>query len=129
KQGILARFRGNQHNQLKRFSNLTQALQYFFSNKSITRYIAQQGIPLLQIQIRPIDFRIHTNKDRNGEWQMTAAAAKMAGKGSVTTHMRTGGKVLSYDEVLKICFPQEHNRVKTRVESAVLLLSEAIDER
>lgn len=129
KQGIVARFRGNKHNQLKRFPNLSAALSYLFSSRSITRYIAQQGIRLIKINNRSVDFRIHTNKDRYGNWQMTAAAAKMAGKGSVTTHMRTGGKVLSYDEVLKVCFPHNFEEVKAKVKEAVLALSEVIDER
>lgn len=129
KQGIVARFNSKKHNQLKRFPSLTQALNFLFSSRSIGRYIAQQGINLIKINNRPVDFRIHTNKDRYGRWHMTAAAAKMAGKGSVTTHMRTGGKVLSYDEVLRVCFPQQYQQVKAKVEEAVLALSEVIDER
>lgn len=129
KTGIVARYRSGQHNQLKHFASLSATLNYFFSHRSITRYIAQQGISLIKMDNRPIDFRVHTNKDRYGKWQMTAIAAKMAGKGSVTTHMRTGGKVLSADEVLKICFPKRHQQVKARLEESVLLLSEAIDQQ
>jgi hypothetical protein len=129
-QGVLARYRGKGKNELKRFTNISSVLKHFFSSKSLTRYIAQQGIDLIQLNGRPIDFRVHTNKDQSGKWQMTAVAAKVAGKGSVTTHMRTGGKVLSYQEVIKHCFSSGlESKVLKNLETAALTLSRVIDEK
>jgi hypothetical protein len=128
-QGILARYRGGNQNQLKRFANISSALKYFFDKKSLARYIAQQGIQLIKINDRSIDFRVHTNKDKSGQWQLTAVAAKVAGRGSVTTHMRTGGRVLFYLDVIRHCFSSDQqSKVLKKLEAASLTLSKAIDE-
>jgi hypothetical protein len=129
-QKVLARYRGKSQNQLKRFSSISTALQYFFHSKSPNNYIAQQGIQLISLNDRSIDFRVHTNKNLEGKWQMTAVAAKIAGRGSVTTHMRSGGQVLPYQDVIKRCFPsqQHHSKVLSSLESAVLTLSQVIEE-
>lgn len=128
-QKILARYRGKNENQLKRFSSISSALKYFFHSKSLNSYIAQQGIQLISLNERPIDFRVHTNKDQEGKWKMTAVAAKIAGRGSVTTHMRSGGRVLPYQDVIKKCFPSHiQSKVPDTLESAVLTLSQAIEE-
>ncbi|MGE1080621.1 YheC/YheD family protein, partial [Bacillus subtilis] len=55
--------------------------------------IAQQGIELLQIDNQPLDFRIHTNKNKYGHWTVTAAAGKVSGDHTVTTHQLHGGSV------------------------------------
>lgn len=129
-QKVLARYRGKNENQLKRFSSISTALQYFFHSKSLNNYIAQQGIQLISLNDRPIDFRVHTNKDQEGKWQMTALAAKIAGRGSVTTHIRSGGQVLPHQDVIKRCFPSHklQSKVSSTLESAVLTLSQAIEE-
>lgn len=115
-------------NQLKRFSSVQQALAHFTKHKSPKQYIAQQGIHLIKINDRPVDFRVHTNKNKYGIWEVTAIGAKVAGKGSVTTHVRTGGHILSYEDVIKKCFPKEkQSKVLADLEQAVLLLSKAID--
>jgi hypothetical protein len=117
------------NNVMKRFSNLPAAIHHIFGQRSLKKYIAQQGIQLLKKNGRHIDFRIHTNRDRYGKWQMTAAAAKMAGRGSVTTHVRTGGKLYRFEDVLKKYFPHgTHQQVINAVDYAVIALSKAIED-
>jgi hypothetical protein len=125
---VVCQYNTKNKNQEKNFSSLTKAIHYLFRGKKLSRYIAQQGIKLIESDGRSIDFRVHTNRDRYGQWQMTGAAAKMAGKGSVTTHMRTGGQVFSYKEVIQKAFPGERYRqVLNKLDSAVLSLSKAIE--
>lgn len=126
--GIFCRYNRKRTNYLKRFSSLTAALKHIFESKSLKGYIAQQGIQLIQLDDRAIDLRVHTNRDRYGRWKMTAVAAKMAGKGSVTTHIRTGGEVFSFDDVIERFFSRERQTiVKNKLEEAVLTLSESIE--
>lgn len=127
-QGFFIRYRQGNENKLKKFPDLASVLNHILNRSSVT-YIAQQGIRLLKLKDRQIDFRVHTNKNRHDNWNMTAVAAKIAGKGSVTTHMRTGGKVLSYKDVLDRCFgPAEREKVLQQLENAVLTLSSAIED-
>ncbi|WP_078552599.1 YheC/YheD family protein [Bacillus alkalicellulosilyticus] len=119
------RFRTEEQNRLRRYSNLTRLIRDQFPN-GMDNIIAQQGIHLLKFKNNPVDFRIHTNKDESGKWQISALAAKIAGIGSVTTHIKSGGEVKSVSEAL-----QEAHITKQQLEdlkSTALLLSEYLDQ-
>ncbi|MGA3882413.1 YheC/YheD family protein, partial [Bacillus pumilus] len=71
-------------------------------------FMAQQGIALLQIDNQPMEFRVHTNKNKYGHWTVTAAAAKISGNHTVTTHHSHGGSVRTLYDV----FPEKKKRFK-----------------
>lgn len=127
--GFYAHFRSHDQNKLQRFAHLQAVLDRFPIEESSTLYIAQQGIQLLNFKQRPVDFRVHTNKNRYGQWEMTAVAAKVAGKGSCTTHLRSGGKVLPYQVIFDHCLLEhDHKQVLNNLNKAVIKLAQAIDE-
>lgn len=112
-------------NRLRKFSSLEGLFRNVFSNKALDKMIVQQGINLLKIDHHPVDFRIHTNKDDNGEWYVTAIAAKIAGSGSVTTHIRSGGEI----KTLKEIFPEENSQLYSeKLSKAALKLSKALEK-
>lgn len=121
---VYCRFRNGQNNRLRRYSSLKRLLKQQFPY-GITDMIAQQGIDLLKFNRKPIDFRVHTNKDINGEWVVSAIAAKIAGEGSITTHVKSGGEVKAAKDILKElgCEPA----ILKNLKSTALLLSEKID--
>lgn len=98
-----------------------------FQNRQLSRYIVQQAIPLLHHQQLPIDFRVHTNKDEHGKWKLSAMAGKVAGKGSVTTHVKTGGTILTIPEIETLLQPSFS--IRERLHQAALSISEQIEER
>ncbi|MBM7659952.1 hypothetical protein JOC85_000719 [Bacillus mesophilus] len=118
------RYKDGEENRLQRFYSLEKLIQYIFRNRSMQQYIVQQGIHLVRYENRPLDFRIHTNRDHNGKWQVTAIGAKVAGRGSVTTHLNSGGMVKTMEEL----FPDTSKRhdLQQQFDSTVLALSEAI---
>ncbi len=110
-------------NRLRKFPTVEGLFNRVFANQNLDRMLVQQGIHLLKKESRSIDFRIHTNKDDHGNWHVTAIAAKIAGAGSVTTHLRSGGETKTLAEI----FPQEDcERYTNKLTKAALLLSEAI---
>ncbi len=54
-------------------------------------YLAQQAIRLATVRGRPFDVRALVQKDPSGEWLLTGAAARIAGRGRITTHVPRGG--------------------------------------
>ncbi|MBT2653769.1 YheC/YheD family protein [Bacillus sp. ISL-18] len=111
-------------NRLRKYASLERLFQSVFATQSLDRMLVQQGIHLLRINQRPVDFRVHTNKDEHGEWQITAIAGKIAGQGSVTTHTRSGGEIKTVGEI----FPkQEAETFSEKLSEAALLLSKALD--
>ncbi|MBU8905427.1 YheC/YheD family endospore coat-associated protein [Desertibacillus haloalkaliphilus] len=120
------RFRDHQKNRLRRYSSLKRLLKKQFPT-GLTNIIAQQGIHLLKVENKPVDFRIHTNKNIDGKWQISAIAAKVAGPGSVTTHIKSGGEIKTSHELF-----EEMGIGKEKIEhlkDTAITLSKAIDHK
>ena len=111
-------------NRLRKFSSLEGLFHSVFTNKSLKNMLVQQGIHLLKTEKRSIDFRIHTNKDDQGDWHLTAIAAKIAGPGSVTTHVRSGGEIKTLKEIFS---EEECSLFSEKLTEAALLLSKALE--
>ncbi|OZM58129.1 hypothetical protein CIB95_00685 [Lottiidibacillus patelloidae] len=120
------RYRNNVGNRLRRFQSLEKLIEVQFKGNSLSSYICQQPIELLTYKNKPYDFRIHTNKNNEGRWEMSAIAIKTAGTGSVTTHTRFGGKVKALPEVLVPNILAEN--VTNRLKSFTLSLSNYLEK-
>jgi hypothetical protein len=110
---------------LQKFSSLKSLIKHVFHKRPLDRMLIQQGIPLLKSENRSIDFRIHTNKDGNGNWHVTAMAAKIAGSGSVTTHVKSGGVIKTLEETFT---KEERNLYIPKLKEAVLKLSHSLEK-
>lgn len=112
-------------NRLWKFRSLETLFKHVFVNQSLDKMIVQQGIHLLRMDHRSVDFRIHTNKDDLGNWHVTAIAAKIAGPGSVTTHVRSGGDIKTLTEIFS---KEECDLFAEKLSAAALILSNALDQ-
>lgn len=92
--------------QRQSFHSISQLLGQLIPQKS-RLYMVQQGIRLIRYHGSAVDFRSHMHKNDKGAWVLAALSAKVAGRGSVTTHARTGGKFKSPSQVLKQVFGDE----------------------
>ncbi|MBM6617777.1 YheC/YheD family protein [Bacillus suaedaesalsae] len=121
------RYKDGEENRLQKFSSLKKLISYLFRHKNLDQYLVQQGIDLIRYENRAVDFRIHTNRDENGTWRMTALAAKIAGRGSVTTHLNNGGMIKTLEEL----FPakETYEQLNSSLQNTVLQFSQAISER
>ncbi|WMJ15685.1 YheC/YheD family protein [Geobacillus proteiniphilus] len=108
------------------FPTAMAAWHHLLAHAPLHRYVIQQAVPLLAVNGRPADFRVHVNKNEHGIWQVSAIAAKIAGKQSITTHMNSGGIVKTLEEI----FPDAAEReiVLARLSDAALTLSRCLDE-
>ncbi|MCM3662885.1 YheC/YheD family protein [Mesobacillus subterraneus] len=113
-------------NKLTKFDSLEKLMRKIFHKRNLAHMIVQQGISLLRSEKRLIDFRVHTNKDEYGQWQVAAIAAKIAGQGSVTTHVNNGGVVKSLDELFED--KQERDMYEKKLSDVSLLLSSILEK-
>ncbi|WP_409253299.1 YheC/YheD family protein [Bacillus sp. SCS-153A] len=112
-------------NRLIKSGSFEKLLQRVIPAKGLNRMLIQQGINLMKSEDRAIDFRVHTNKDENGKWQVSAMAAKVAGEGSVTTHLHNGGKVKSIQEIF--IEEEQCKRTAEKLRTAAITLSTALE--
>ncbi|MDM5454935.1 YheC/YheD family protein [Peribacillus simplex] len=113
-------------NKLQKFSTLEAIVKHIFHDRPLENLIVQQGVPLIRSEKRPVDFRVHTNKDSNGIWQVTAIAAKIAGAGSVTTHIKSGGVIKTVAELFGD--DDEAKEVERKLSEAALVLSDSMEK-
>ncbi|SFI83087.1 YheC/YheD family endospore coat-associated protein [Thermoflavimicrobium dichotomicum] len=130
KHGYFCRFHQGERNVLHRFQSVEKLLQYYFRHQPhrFKNYLVQQGIRLLKVNGRPVDFRVHMHKDSTGNWKVVGIAAKVAGSGCITTHVRTGGTVYT-DDILNHLFPEKAKNVKSSLVEAAIEIAEALEEK
>ncbi|MCQ6558566.1 YheC/YheD family endospore coat-associated protein [Paenibacillus mendelii] len=129
KRGYFARYRRNGSNVLLRFTNfqsLMRMLQARHGN-ALGRYVCQQGVRLIEIDGCPIDFRFHMHKNGNNEWVPVGIGAKKAGRGSVTTHIKNGGTLLTPEQALSRTFEGSSGEMLEKAKKISIKLSEAIE--
>lgn len=125
--GYFCRFRGGNRNILRRFDSLESMLRHHFGPQMnrLPRYLIQQGIRLIKYNGRPVDFRVHMHKDSLGSWQVVGIGAKVAGIGSVTTHGRTGGSLLSVSDIFQT---GEKLEMEKRIKDAAIRIATTMEE-
>lgn len=129
RRGYFARYRKGNQNVLVRynsFQSLMRMLQARHAGR-LSSYVAQQGIRLVEIDKCPIDFRFHMHKNGNNMWVPAGIGAKKAGRGSVTTHVNSGGSLMTPQQALSHTFGNEAEAVLERAKSVAIKLSEAIE--
>jgi glutathione synthase/RimK-type ligase-like ATP-grasp enzyme len=78
---------------------LTSALEQRIVGKS---YVLQQAIPVIRYARRPVDFRILTQKNVKGEWDVTSIVARV-GQNQVVSNVARGGRMMSAEKALRLC--------------------------
>ncbi|GIP47126.1 Endospore coat-associated protein YheD [compost metagenome] len=127
--GYYARYRKNGRNALLRFSSFASLMRTLQARhgRALRGYVAQQGIRLIEIDSCPIDFRFHMHKNGRNQWVVVGIGAKKAGKGSVTTHLKNGGSLLTPDQALSRAFGARADEVLRNAKSVAITLAEAIE--
>ncbi|GGE44316.1 endospore coat-associated protein YheD [Pullulanibacillus camelliae] len=108
------------------YASLKDCLISEFHSHLASQYVIQQGIDLQKHNKHPFDFRVHTNKDGEGKWHLSAIAAKVAAVNTITTHTYYGGQILALNDI----FDQETAQKYVKgLKEDVVAISEALDEQ
>lgn len=121
------RYQEKGRNRLRRFATLESLFSNTFTKRRPNTMLVQQGIHLIRIDQKPVDFRVHTNKNHNGEWKVTAIAAKIASRGSATTHVRNGGSIKTVEEIFRNI--EERVEMIDKLTEACLTLSKCLEKK
>jgi hypothetical protein len=91
-------------------------------------YIIQQGIELATYQKKPFDLRVLVQKNAKGFWSVTGVGARLAGKGSITTHVPRGGSVEDPFELLSTLFgPESSTVLLNKIKSTAIQIARQIE--
>jgi len=98
------------------------------NRKRLSHYVIQQGIRLIELDGCPLDFRFHLHKNGNNQWVVAGIGAKKAGKGSVTTHVKNGGSVMTPEHALGRIYGGRADQVLANAKQVAVRLAEAIEK-
>lgn len=91
-------------------------------------YLAQQAIRLAHFRGRPFDIRALVQKDPSGAWLLTGAAARIAGRGRITTHVPRGGSRRPLGLVLREVFGSERaEAIRVELERVCVAAGEGLE--
>lgn len=92
------------HRTLRKEAQLRAALARLRRGR---RYLMQKAVPLLKTGGRPFDIRALVQKDAHGRWLVTGMAARIAGRGQITTHRPRGGSRARLSPLIRSIFRDE----------------------
>jgi hypothetical protein len=125
--GYFARFRRGGANVLLRFRNFSALTKMLGARSGRMRnYVAQQGVRLVEIDDSPIDFRFHLVRNGSNEWVVAGVGAKKAGRGSVTTHIKNGGTLMTPEQALSHVFGSDSEAILRKMKDVTIKLADAI---
>jgi len=129
KRGYFARYRKGGQNVLLRFTSFQSLMRMLHARHgtSLNRYVVQQGIRLIEIDGCPIDFRFHMHKNGSNKWVPAGIGAKKAGRGSVTTHVKNGGSLMTPEQALSRTFGSQADTILSKAKRTAIMLSESIE--
>jgi len=132
KRGYFARFRRNGSNVLIRFNKFEGLMQMLRRQQiRLSHYVVQQGIRLVEVDGCPLDFRFHMVKNGSNQWVAAGIGAKKAGRGSVTTHIRNGGQLMTPEQALNRVYGTsgKAEQMLESAKNAAVKLAEAIEKK
>ncbi|MFF2888853.1 YheC/YheD family protein [Paenibacillus sp. NPDC057967] len=112
------------------YPNLTRLYASISSKMKSVRYQIQQGLHLIEIQKRPVDFRALVQKNATGKWMITSIVARTAGNQHFVSNLARGGTLSTVTAAVSKCNMNSNiNRLDTtgRLRNAALQIAKGID--
>jgi hypothetical protein len=88
----------------QKYSSITDLYKRLSPEIKKRQYILQQGLDLLHLDGRPVDFRYLCHRTNNNRWQVTSSTARASKSGSFVSNLAQGGEMLSVQHVLRTKF-------------------------
>lgn len=82
------------------YPNLAKLFQSIAPKMKTTRFQIQQGLQLMEVSRRPVDFRALVQKNGTGKWGVTSIVARTAGSNHFVSNLARGGSLSTVREAL-----------------------------
>lgn len=82
------------------YPSLAKLYQSISPKMKTTRYQIQQGLPLMELSRRPVDFRALVQKNGSGKWGVTSIVARTAGSNHFVSNLARGGSLSTVREAI-----------------------------
>ncbi|HEY0826759.1 MAG TPA: YheC/YheD family protein [Bacilli bacterium] len=109
----------------RKFNNRMNLSDFIQKVTHYRNYIVQQGIHLLTIHNRPVDFRVLLLKPKE-EWRLMGTIGKVAAANRIVTNFHSGGKGLTLHRALMATrhfTPLQYNQTEQKLSSVSLRIA------
>ena len=84
----------------KDYSSLVQLFSNISGNLKHQSFQIQQGLKLIEVNGRPVDFRVLVQRNELGEWSLTSIVARTAGQNNFVSNLARGGSLGKVKDVV-----------------------------
>ncbi|WP_055108825.1 YheC/YheD family endospore coat-associated protein [Paenibacillus ihumii] len=116
--------------QKQNYASLAKLFSSLSGKMKSTRYQIQQGLHLMMMDRRPVDFRALVQKNRLGKWNITSIVARIAGNQHFVSNLARGGSLCSLKDAVSRSMlpPKIKAKLSARLKKAALDIAIGIDE-
>jgi glutathione synthase/RimK-type ligase-like ATP-grasp enzyme len=113
------------------YPSLTRLFHALAGKIKSVRYLAQQGLNLIEVEGRPVDFRVLTQKNASGQWTVTSVVARIASGQQYVSNVARGGTLSqARSAIARSNLPAARRRNATvRLRQAALDIARGLDNR
>jgi hypothetical protein len=112
----------------REFSNLNALVTAISGKMRTGKFQVQQGLNLIEVGGRPVDFRALVQKNISNRWKVTSIVARTAGNNRFVSNVAQGGTVGAVGQtVSKSNISKNKTGVSTRLRQAALTIASGID--
>ncbi|MGG6313051.1 YheC/YheD family protein [Paenibacillus macerans] len=111
------------------YPNLTKLFSALSGKMKATRYQIQQGLHLIEVDHRPVDFRALVQKNLSGKWNTTSIVARIAGSQHFVSNLARGGTLSTVkDAIARSLLPAGVKaKVGAKLKKAALDIAQSVD--
>jgi hypothetical protein len=84
----------------KNYSSLSQLFSSISANLKHQSFQIQQGLKLIEVNGRPVDFRVLVQRNERGDWSLTSIVARTAGQHNFVSNLARGGSLSKVQDVV-----------------------------
>jgi len=113
----------------KKFTSSRQLIQFLKPRVNRQPYLIQEGLKLAELGGRPVDFRILTQKDGNGNWRVTSMVARAAQNNTLVTNVARGGNIYNVKTILPHLAHQPSAHTPQRLRQLAVAVAKELESR
>ncbi|MDU4696438.1 MULTISPECIES: YheC/YheD family endospore coat-associated protein [Paenibacillus] len=111
------------------YPNLAKLFTALSGKMKATRYQIQQGLHLIEVDHRPVDFRALVQKNIYGKWNTTSIVARIAGNQHFVSNLARGGTLSTVKDALaRSSLPSGiKSKLALKLKKAALDIAQSVD--
>ncbi|PZE21455.1 YheC/YheD family protein [Paenibacillus xerothermodurans] len=109
------------------FSNVSNMITALSGKMKKQQYQIQQGVSLISVDGRPVDFRALVQRDIDGRWAITSIVARIAGNEHFVSNLARGGSLSTVKDALARANSLTGAADEEKLRRAALLIAKGIE--